>query len=350
MEIFLNQSEEMLRKYNRVAIGSRFVNTLSSKDDTVALAIEGPSLIEDLMQYIGMEIPVVVIAGNGQPDIIELARDYGIPPECIVVKDTAVKTLDGFVANNNPARGISVSTIIRICQRALENRLIPEVLIWEESKIESTPYCQQKSIESPKYQSAGSPKPQKEKSEEKVFSSEKTISEHKAHLIQEELSHLIDSKKVVAVFKTVPDALAGEVSKIINHGLKGIHVEVGPNPKSSNYYNKDFEQAVTSGCYAYCKDGRVKLSNLANSDVLIIEIDADEAGNEISQLVYDSASYIIHVPSNLENSKTALDNWITAGLKISAIIPSKSNYQEFKHVFGDKIMDAQTFLNKVWEG
>ncbi len=96
---------------------------------------EGFAYIRDAVSY---GAPVIVVAGSNDgvgKALQNYAKKSGIPGECILlVKENIV--VDGFgekVGHALRGGGIGMHTVLTVAERAIEENLVPEMTIWDDS-------------------------------------------------------------------------------------------------------------------------------------------------------------------------------------------------------------------------
>lgn len=340
MQIFINAPDEKIRLFNRVTEKAEFVNHGFNGEGT-ALVIEGPTFEDDLDQAVKLNVPVIVIAGLGYSGLIKAAREQGIPDKCIIIKENNdIKSIDGIVFGQS-RQGISVFTIVDICKMALDMKLYPEeICVWTPVTITTEPNITQ-SIPA----EVINENPELKQKPESVQTSNKKAA---ARIVQKDLIDLIDSaNKIIAIFRTVPSANSGKPSFNISEELQGLHIEIAKAPGTYTFYNKDYENAVLTGRYGFVENNKVEISNLANPHHLIIEIaDSEAIDAKLFELIYEHAKYIVHIPGSFDESKHSLENWISPGYNLTAIIPGQQEFTNFKGSF-EKTMSVSAFLRIV---
>jgi hypothetical protein len=96
---------------------------------------EATSVIKEAVSY---GVPVIVVAGSldrtGRA-LQNAAKKYGVPPECILhVRDTwVVDAFEERVGHALRGGGIGMHTVLAVAERAIDENLIPEMTIWDES-------------------------------------------------------------------------------------------------------------------------------------------------------------------------------------------------------------------------
>lgn len=112
--------------------------------DTVVLVIrsgasnaleEGISIIKEATTY---GVPVIIVAGSNDgvgKALQNYAKKFGVPGECILlVKENIV--VDGFgekAGNALRGGGIGMHTVLAVADRAIEENLVPEMSIWDDT-------------------------------------------------------------------------------------------------------------------------------------------------------------------------------------------------------------------------
>jgi len=326
MQILLALSKEKIFQFNRINnIFSHFSDKKS--EDAVAVVIENPNFTEELNNALGLNVPVVVIAGlefTGQKYVKE-ARDCGVPDRCIILKNKEnVISVDGYKYGQSP-RGINVKMITDIATDVFKKGLFPEMLIWEEpAEILEPPetIIWEESYQSPEKQ-------QKQKVPKKV--------------LNEDLKTFLSKAKVVAVLKSVPSIDSSITSKQLAKKLNGIHLELNTDSQSFKQYADNKEDALQK-FFAY-SDGKTVEHSKTEFEWIIAEI--NPSMTDVIEVIYNEADSVIYVVGTLDESEISLDMWIEGGYKLNAIIPEQSCMGDYKEKYGNKVMELNHFTKQV---
>lgn len=330
--ILLNREETKLELYSRAA-GVRFasLDVGETSEGDVALVVEGQTFEHDLERAISLGIPVVVIAGSG--DVAHAAAAaataVGVPPQCILVKrGNRVETYNGESIGPASARGIGLKVVVDAARRALEERLLPELLIWEEKSVagesgynalEDTHREQEVSAGG-----SGSAVPPAKVGRPEAASGTYSPGPGTASRNLEGMLSLFGM--VAAVFRSVPEADSSLVASQLASRLGAPHLEVSPEPRSYGLYGRTLKDACASGRYAHCDGRNVSPVTLLGGAWIVVEVDPLTPEPEAVEAVYRHASLVVHALSSAraEESVRAVQLWIDSGWKLDAVVPDDS--------------------------
>lgn len=351
MQILISLPQDKIEKVNKISKHAYTGLDSRVNKESVAVIVEGENFAANINKAITLDIPVVVIAGTKNKAGEKLAREacsYGIPEQCIILKDRDnISSLDGRILNTSK-RGIGYRLLEQICEDVLKNELYPEILIWEEPReIGENPKAnvEKASVEElsravKNKPTAKTPGPEQEP--------------QKPEIARTDIETFLKSAKdITVVFKTTSSSDSARVSQIISDRLEAVHLEIAESSCSYVYYADGKDSALETGKYAY-SDGRAVEGIKPDSRQLVVEIDAVKVDNKssISEamiLVYEKASRIIHVAgSDLKETKTAIDSWLAGNFKLDGIICTDlADAHELKKTYQDLACDVDTFLKKV---
>jgi len=352
LQILINLPQDKIEKINKISKCKFTGLDFRAGKESVAVIVEGENFAANINKAITLDIPVVVIAGaknkKAGEEIAREACSYGIPDQCIILKDgDNITSLDGRVLGTSK-RGIGYRLLEQICEDALKNELYPEILIWEEpqetgEKLQAV--IEEASVEElshvvKKKPAAKTPGPEQEP--------------QKPEIARTDIETFLKSAKdITVVFKTTSSSNSSRVSQIISDRLEAVHLEIAESPCSYVYYADSKDSALETGKYAY-SDGRTVEGVKPDSRQLVVEIDAVKIDDkspvsEAMILVYEKASRIIHVAgSDLKETKTAIDSWLAGKFKLDGVIYTDlANAHELKKTYQDLVCDVDTFLKKV---
>jgi len=350
LQILINLPQGKIEKINKLSKHEFADFDSSANKEAVAVVVEGDNFTDAIDKAIRLDIPVVVIAGTNNKNgkkTAEEAFSYGIPEQCIILKDgDNIISLDGNVIGRSK-RGIGYRLLEQICEDAFKNGLYPEMLIWEESQKageELQAVIEKAGIEelppvAKKKPAAKTPVPEQEL--------------QKPEIIRTDIeTFLKPAEDITVVFKTTSSSNSSRVSQVISEHLKAVHLEVTESPCSYAYYAENKDDALKTGKYAY-SDGKTA-EGVRPDRRLVVEIDAAEADvapavREAMVLMYEKASRIVHVAgSNLKETKTAIDGWLAGNFKLDGVIYTDlENAHELRKAYTDLACDVDTFLKKV---
>lgn len=339
MRILMNVETERLNLYTRFT-GEKFCSFKEYENavDAVAVVIQGTSFQEDLEISLTFNIPVIVVAGSNNMAGQEYARKaahLGVPDSCIVIKkEDKVCALDGREIAG-AVRGIGVKAIVQAARYALDNKLYPELLVWEE---EGEPV-------------AAEEEPVVFDEQLSKSSSSKQCQNGVARLSKESDASLRvegvlqTSRKVAVVLKATPDADSGKVAKNLAEDLNGLHFELSNTPESYKLYGKTIEKAVESGKYIVFTGNTFIGTGYISAEWLIVELDAAilTAIPDLVDTIYKKAEKMIHAVGEFKEGQSAVKTWLESGWKLDAIVPNKG-FERFKEAFGKIVYPSAAAL------
>lgn len=330
MKIFINAEKDKLPIFSK-ATGVEFLplnGDLDGQSGAVAVVVRGNSFLESLEKVSGVDLPLLVVAGTEDQEgreCVEAARSFGVPEACVLVKRTdKVCSLDGreIAQAVKQGRGIGARAIVSAAEYALKNDLRPEPVVWEEPP--DVPV-----LEDPLVDEDKSETPSKNRK--------------KVSFIGSFEDALETAERVVAVFRSTPQAKSGSVAREIALASNGTHVELAGSPASYRLYGRDLEEALGKG-YAY-SDG--KRFEGGHNGCIVVEIDPGVPHAEAMEKVYKKAEKVIHVVASeaADEAKNAVNAWIKSGWKLDGIVPDRpSAFAVFQKAFGKLVYpDVKAF-------
>jgi len=352
----MNAPKEKLDYYSRVS-GVPFAPLQDEvSDDAVALVVRGETFMADLAAAVALGVPVVVVAGTeaGGPGrgYAAEALAAGVPAPCVLVKKgDRVVALDGREYGPAAARGIGLKAVLKAAAHALENRLVPEPLVWEEEGEEGAPSGREVASENdtpPGHGVVGparpsvpdkAPSPPVRKTVEHTPASVGAVPSVAAAAPKREaarpaappahaggsLENVMDlSSGVIAVFRSVSGAASGPLARDLAAMLGAAHLEVSPRAGSYAFYGRDFASALRSGRYLYCDGEAVRRgSGYTGGTRLVVEVDPSVPDPRVIDAVYHRAEAVVHVvkASEREASLRAVRAWAASGWRLDAVVP-----------------------------
>lgn len=386
MRILMNAPKEKLDYYARVS-EIPFAPLAGPGDaggDAAALVVRGETFTADLAAAVALGVPVVVVAGteSGGP-----GRGYafealaaGVPPACVLVKrGGTVAAMDGREYGPAAARGIGLGAVLKAAAHALENRLVPEPLVWEEEGEEEPPSGRKAASENgvspgPGIVEVVRPGVSTEASPPSI---RKTVAPGPANVTAEPPPVTINSGReavkaavpptpaagslesvmdlatgVVAVFRSVAGAGSGIVARDLAAALGAAHLEVSPRAGSYVFYGKDFPAALRSGRYLYCDGEAVRRgSGFTGGGWLVAEVDPSVPDPRVIDAVYRRSGAVVHAVSaaGKEASLRAVRAWVASGWRLDAVVPDDAAaFGWVREEFGDLACeDAAAVIKKL---
>lgn len=339
MRILINTKPNKLELYAR-STGTQFLplKSLEASEDAVAVVVQGASFRDDLEVAVGLNVPVVVVAGSDNEKGQECAREavrWGIPEACVLLKKGGkVCSLDGREVAE-AAKGIGVRAVLRAAEYALENNLYPEPLIWreeEEVAVEEEPVVfkepEPTKPEPPKREEG--PKPPQPKQQSNVVRFAKPTD---TKLRIEGLLEM--SRRVAVVLKATPDAESGRAAKDLAEKLSGVHLEISDAPRSYTFYGETPEKASETGRYLACTGSAFVGTSYTSAEWLVVELDAAILTEmpDLVDAIYNKAEKVIQAVGSFNEGQTAVKTWLDSGWRLDAVVPS-AGYEQFRSVFG----------------
>lgn len=342
MKILINAEADKLELYAR-STGTTFLplKKPESIDDAVAVVVQGSSFRKDIETSVVLNVPVVVVAGSDNKAGQECAREAvrcGIPEACVLLKKgDKVCSLDGREIAET-VKGIGVRAVLKAARYALENKLYPEPLIWQED--EEEPVVEEDPVlfeepEHPAKRQEKLPKPSPVRQEQKNTGNNvvRLSRGSDAELRVEGVLEM--SRKVAVVLKATPDADSGEVARDLAEKLSGAHLEISSTPESYRLYGETPEKAAESGKYMACTGSTFIGTGYMSAEWLIVELDAAvlTAMPNLVDAIYKKAEKVIHAVGGFKEGQAAVKTWLESGWKLDAVVPS-AGFERFKDAFG----------------
>lgn len=316
LKILINADKAKTEFFSKIT-NHEFV-PVNTRIGEVVILLPETSFDGDLDTVLGLNIPVVVIAGN-LASVVAKAREVGIPDECILVKrGDRTMSADGSVSYGSAKKGIPLRAAVEAVERAVKNNLYPEVLIWQETDQAETKTEKPAQLKAEKpataqkpEQPAAQPKPEDLKP------------------VREDIYSL--AGEVIAVFRTVPGADSGRVSHEIAKFRDGVHLELSAEPVSWRYYGQTFQESISTSRYVHFNGTRI-FGRYLGSRVLVVEVDPLLPSPEALDEAYQKASKIVHVASGVKESVEALTAWVKSGWRLDAVLAEKDAYDAIKAI------------------
>lgn len=339
MKILINAEASKLELYAR-STGTEFLplEDPGNAEGAVAVVVQGTSFQKDLETSVALNVPVVVVAGNdnrvGQNCAREAAR-WGIPEACILLKKgDKVCSLDGREIAES-AKGIGVRAVLKAAQYALDNKLYPEPLIWQEDEEEPVLFEEPPQPEQPAKQEE---KPQKTSPvrQEQKNAGNNVVRLSRGSDAEMRVEGVLEmSRKVAVVLKATPDADSGKVARDLAVKLSGAHLEISSAPESYRLYGETPEKAAESGKYMVCTGSAFIGTGYMSAEWLIVELDAAvlTAMPNLVDAIYKKAEKMIHAVGGFKEGQAAVKTWLDSGWKLDAVVPS-AGFERFKDAFG----------------
>lgn len=347
MKILINAEADKMELYTR-STGTAFLplKGSGSTGDAVAVVVRGSSFQKDLETSVALNVPVVVVAGSdsqaGQNCAQEAVR-WGIPEACILLKKgDKVCSLDGREIAD-AVRGIGVRAVLKAAQYALENKLYPEPLIWQED--EEEPVVEEDPdpvlFEEPEQPAERQEKPPKLSPvrQEQKNTGNNVVRLSRGSDAELRVEGVLEmSRKVAVVLKATPDADSGKVAGELAEKLSGVHFEISGNPESYRFYGETLEKAAESGKYMACTGNSFIGTGYMSAEWLIVELDAAvlTAMPNLVDAIYRKAEKVIQVVGGFKEGRSAVKTWLDSGWKLDAVIPGAA-FEKFKDVFGELV-------------
>jgi hypothetical protein len=387
MRILMNAPKEKLDYYARVSEipFAPLADPGDAGGDAAALVVRGETFTADLAAAVALGVPVVVVAGteSGGPGrgYAAEALAAGVPPACVLVKKgDKVVSLVGKEYGPAAARGIGLGAVLKAAAHALENRLVPDPLVWEEEREEEPPFGRKAASETGVSPGSGIVEVVRPgvSTEASPSSIRKTVAPGPANVSAEpppvttnsgreavkaavppspaagSLESVMDlaAAGVVAVFRSVAGAGSGIVARDLAAALGAAHLEISPRAGSYVFYGKDFASALRSGRYLYCDGEAVRRgSGFTGGGWLVAEVDPSVPDPRVIDAVYRRSGAVVHVVSaaGREASLRAVRAWVASGWRLDAVVPDDAAaFGWVKEEFGDLACeDAGAAIKKL---
>ncbi len=300
MRIIINRTLKDTQKYSILSSCSivPFSEADNLSEEDVVAMIEGSDFESTLNAAIGYGVPVIAITTKESVcyhQALKLIHPHGV----IYYEDGKILSSEKVFIE---AMGLSVKTLVAICEYALENKLYPDIYVWKP----------QEDIVS----FAGSNNQQQitpdEKGEEKP-AAKKQSKPKTYNPAQTDLQSYINScDRIIAVFKTSPSADSGSVASKMAKELNTVYLNISLSPAAH-------DQKQNLNC-AYSDGNIVNYnSSIMPGQYLIVEVDAQLT--EALEMIYKAAYKIVHVAADVNESMEPLKAWTGSGFKLDAVIP-----------------------------
>lgn len=338
MQILINTEQGKLELYAR-STGTTFLplKKPESIEDAVAVVVQGASFQRDVEASIALNVPVVVVAGNDNQAGQSCAREavhWGIPEACILLKKgDKVCSLDGREIAE-AVKGIGVRAVLRAAQYALDNKLYPEPLIWQDED-DPVLFEEPAQPEQPAKQEEMPQKPSPVRQEKKNTGNNVVRLSRGSDAEMRVEGVLEMSRKVAVVLKATPDADSGKVARDLAEKLSGAHLEISSALESYRLYGETPEKAAESGRYMACTGSAFIGTGYMSAEWLVVELDAAvlTAMPNLGDAIYKKAEKVIHAVGGFKEGQAAVKTWLESGWKLDAVIPS-AGFERFKDAFG----------------
>ncbi len=336
MKILINIKNDILKRYSKIT-GIQFEN-LDTQDtnDAVAVVLQGDDFQSNLDKALGLDIPIVAVAGYENSQNHQYAIEAGVPDEAIlVVRDDMVTNQGEFQFPKK--KGIKINNLIEVCKYVYKNNILPEIYIWlipepDPEEIEAWHY---KDIAEDSQEPEGKPAvdpadidPEfritnviREQPTQDNKKPDKPVSSKQIKQMPAE-DFVKQYKKVIAIFKTDPQINSGSIIKKITANLNGFHLEMVEKPSSYKCYAEPINNAVQSCNYGYLEDQQVIYSG-NDFDALVIEVETSPNILTLTETILPYINYIIHFTGGFDRNKHDIDSWVSMGLPIHGILPTK---------------------------
>jgi hypothetical protein len=292
IRILINQSESQIQTYAMLSKYHILPITQEANKEDVAVIVDN-NQIQDITQSLKLNIPIAVITNQGS-DLHNQALKY-IPAPAIVYYHDGKMQSDQKVFSTD--EGLTVQLLEEICLYVKENKLYPSVYIWKPSpQLDHTPVAKlpQSSIQE-------APQPQR-----------KPVDKH-TPAQTDFMSYISTVSKIIAVFKSTPDAQASLVAQEIAAKLGIVYLGVGQELQPSTI-NHAFSDGNTVNYN----------SSLMPDQAMVVEVDIQVA--QAMEVIYNRAAKIVHVcGSNTDSGIESVKYWTQSGFKLDAVIPDQEN-------------------------
>lgn len=304
MKLYVSLPKEKVERLRSVPLGVEFLplNGARSSEGSVAAVVRSPSFREDLAAALALGVPVVVVAGSEDAEgrkCAEEALALGVPAECVLVKrnDRAV-TLDGRDFGPAP-RGVGARALAAAARRALEEKLIPDVLVWEEP--EDVPVLGEE--EEPVRAVPGAARV--------------------ATLALPEALTL--AERVVAVFRA--GAAGGEAAKALADAASGVLLELSPEPGCFPLFASTFEGALATRRYLWSDGGLVQACAYTGASLLVADADLSvprpEGLSEVQREAEAKGKVFVAAGQGIEEARSLVEHFRKSGWRLDGVLPAR---------------------------
>ncbi|KUG05237.1 hypothetical protein ASZ90_017310 [hydrocarbon metagenome] len=351
MKILINIKNESLKRYSKIT-GIQF-ESLDTKDtnDAVAIVLQGDDFQTNLDKALGLDIPIVTVAGYENSQDHQYAIEAGIPDEAILVVRGDMVTNQGEFQFPKK-KGVKVNNLMEVCKYVHKNNILPEIYIWlipepehDQEEVEIWRYKDNAEETADRPVEKPMPNPADVDPEFKITNDirqQPGIQKHdkpkNKQINQMPIKDFTKQyKKIVAVLKTNSGVNSGSIVKKITANLKGFHLEMVEKPASYKCYAEPINNAVQSSNYGYLKDQEVIYST-SGFDTLVIEVEPTQNILAIMESIMPNINYIIHLTGSYDKNKSDIDAWISMGLPIYGILPVEDE-EKYRKKYPDLIKD-----------
>lgn len=302
MRILINKTSQEAKKYSLLSkcsiipIGE--AGDITSKD--VAALIEDDGFEETLSSVMGLCIPTVVIASKNSV-CYEQAAGMVHADALIYYEDGKILSCEKVFAQ---APGLSVKTLISICEYAIEKKLYPDIYIWKpQGAMDSTG---SNSVVNDKHTVV----------EEKTETAKPSLKQTKQGQTRGYTgandtfqNYLSGCDKIIAVLQTSQSADSSRIASDIAKKLNTVYLNISANSERK----EEYDYAFSDGSTVYYN------SSFMPGQYIVVEVDIQVP--DVLELIHDKAYKLVHVVGEPSESINPLKSWLSSGCRLDAVIP-----------------------------
>lgn len=353
MNVFINTDDNKIALLNKLGEYS-FSNDINTEFD-VSVLLESKEIEDIISVIIKINCPTVVLVGNYENkdnSISKLFIDNGFPLESLIYKDNDVlKNYLGMSFKTPVPRGVGHKSLIELVNYAKDNKLMPELIIWnpsehdpedivtfpdkKEQPVESKPVSKTRINEARTVYEAKFKEAKPDNTEAKAIIQAISIE-----------NYLKQFKKITLLLRTNSDTDTSDIIQTLSQRYKFTLLDI--TDKQNNYllYGKDREEATLTGYYSFVEDNLVHAIT-PSTDTLLIEFDLLGKRTDLIDDLYVISSSKIFIPTSEpdETDIKAIRDWINNGLELNGIlVKNQEALNAYKKIIGENVFTAEVFL------
>lgn len=321
MKIAINLEEKSIEKLNNFTGGKANFCIFEAIADVYIVLENSDQLESDVAKACSMIKPVIVLIKNNEK--YNLISDHGLFNRNIFYKQgNELKNYANEVMKTKIPRGVGTNALLELATFAIEQGLIPELIIWNPEEEEVVWNTQDNITPVEPFQA----QKHKQKSEE-------------PQIINLNLNDFLNNfKKIVLLLKTVENS---DISNMIEH-FKEIEtfsfLDLSKECISSKIYASDLQLAVKENNYSYLSTDVIYTNDSIKGDTLLIEIDMF---SDLIDTVYPIAEKVIIIPSNDTESLDLINGWVENKHRLDYLLVQDADFSILKNKVTQKVYTVQ---------
>ncbi len=337
MKILMNTKEGNLKRFSKIT-GIQFERLDAGEtNDAVAVVLQDDNFQFNLDKALGLDIPIVAIAGYENSENHQYAIEAGVPDEAIlIIRDDVLTNQGEFQLHTK--KGLKLNDLMKLCKYVHKKNILPEIYVWlipepdpedkeiwsyKDSVAEVEP-VEVKPVAKPAINPADIDPEFRITNRQQPVQANKDGNPKGKQINQMPIEDFTKQyKKVIAIFKTDPKINGGAIIKKIAVGLNAFHLEMTENPSSYRCYAEPINKAVQASNYGYLTDQEIAYNVSSNTlDTLVIEVDTSQNILALTESIMPYITHIIHLTGSYDKNKKDIDDWLSMELPIHGILPT----------------------------